>query len=360
MKRKLLTGGPRSYIVLASVFVVSCTPVFEEKMLQFPIMEISNTSEPERIIAEKVATDIVDLTGFAVLENKLISTSRFGADHCLDVIDLKSGETLHQLCRAGRGPGEFLNLSPLFSITEEAAVVYDSMRGMVSEVCVDGENVGDIIHQVKLEVPSGEGVPIIMTCYKVNEENLVAYNSIQAPFEEVSIENPYYAVYDYETGFEKRAFHLFDATPLSRTSEGVTMTAFDLRDCINYENNQVCFTMGKMPVFGFLDISSGEVRGFRLKGEQPFSTKENRIYFTGVCARGQFIYALYVGKSRSELTPEACTTMLYKLDWAGHILNRFELDGFYRGCCAASDRIFLSKMEDAQTVALYQLDINKL
>lgn len=184
-----------------------------------------------------------------------------------------------------------------------------------------GEKTDKVTHQVKLEASSGQSIPILMSSYIVNIKEIVAFNSIQAPSEYVSIATPYYAVYDYETGSETRTIYPFDATLLAHSSEWVTMTAFDLRDCINSKKTSICFVMGKMPVFCVLDVASGKVRGFRLKGEPAFSTEESRLFFTGICSQ-EFIYALYLGKTEGELDPERSKTFLYKLDWDGHILKK--------------------------------------
>lgn len=355
-----MTVSVRNILLSASFLVVSCTAIPEKNLLKFPVKDVPDASRAEKISAEKALPSVMDLTGFAVLGNELITTTVFGADHGLDVIDLASGETVHQLCRTGRGPGEFLSIFPPFSVTDDAAIVYDGGTGMFSEILVVGEHIGDIAHQVKLEVPPGQMNPIIASSHKIGKNELVVYNSIQAPSETVSIESPYYAIYDYESGSEKRTFHLYDAAPLSRFSQEVKMTMFNLQDCINREKGTVCFVMGALPVFGFLDTASGETKGFRLKGDQPFSTEKARMYFTAVCAQDEFIYALYLGKLYEELTPESSTTVLYKLDWTGHVLNKYELDGIYMGCCATKDRLYLSRAEDSLIWGLYQIDIKNL
>lgn len=361
MRIQSLTVSARLFIIIIACFVASCTAVSEKKLLQFPVQGVQDITRAEKISTEKVFPGSLNITGFAVLKDRLIVTSMLGADHCLDVIDLASGEVLYGLCQMGRGPGEFLSLSPFFSATRESVIVYDIGTGFLSEVPIDGGMRGNVTHQVKLEVPSGqEGTPIIMSSYKMSEKELVVFNSIQAPLEFVSIESPYYALYDYETGAEKRTYSPFNATPLARSSEWVTMTAFDLRDCINSEKKTICFVMGKMPIFGFLDIASGKFKGYRLKGEPAFSTNENRLFFTGICATGEFIYALYLGNTDSELDPDRSKTFLYKLDWEGHILKKYELDGVYRGCCATADRLYLSKAEDELSFGLYQLNIKML
>jgi len=360
MKRRILADAAKCFMFLAVVLAVGCTAVPEKKLLKFQVQGVQDNSPAERIFTEKVLPDeVLDLTGFAVYGDNLVSTASFMSQYCLTLVDLASGESWQQLCRKGRGPGEFLSVFPLFSVADGSIIVYDSLTGKVSEVRVSGDNVGDVAHEVKLEVPLGQGTPMIMTTYKLNGGELLAYNSIQAPEEYVSIESPYYALFDYETGAEKRAFQLFDATPLAHSTEWASTTAFDLRDCMNGDRTTVCFVMGTMPVFGFLDIQSGKVKGFRLNGAPTFSKDENRTFFTDVCSQGQSVYALYFGKTGSELNREPVTT-LYKLDWGGHILKKYELDGLYRGCYATSDKLYLSKIEDDMHWGLYQLDIKKL
>lgn len=360
MNRLIITGYAKYCICLVSFFCVSCTTVSEKKLFRFPIKEVPDVSRTEKISVEKVFSETLDLTGFALCENKLIVPATFKSDYCLDIIDMASSDPRKQICRKGRGPEEFLSVFPLFSVTDESVIVYDGGTGKVSEVNVVGENPGEIAHQVKLEVPLGQGAPMIMSSYKVNEEELLVFNSIQAPLKYVSIESPYYALYDYINGKEKQTFNLFDATPLSRFPEWTATTAFDLRDCMNNEKTSVCFVMGTMPVFGILDILSGKVRGFRLKDAPAFFTKENRLFFSGVCAQDKYIYALYLGKTGSELMLETGRTILYKIDWNGHILKKYELDGVFRGCIATQDKLYISKVEDNYNWGLYQLDINLL
>lgn len=360
MKKLSVTGRARLSFIVASLLATSCTAVSEKHLLLFPVQKVQDCFRAEEMAVDKVFPGSFDLTGFAVLNDKLVVTARYGSDYCLDVVDVTSGEVLYGACRIGRGPGEFLGLSPLFSTTNESVVVYDLGTGILSEVSIDGSMTDRVIHQVKLEASSGQSIPIILSSHIVREKEILAFNSIQAPSEYVSIATPYYAVYDYETGSEKRTICPFDATPLAHSSEWVTMTAFDLRDCVNSENTSICFVMGKMPVFGFIDIASGKVRGFRLNGEPAFSTSENRLYFTGICARDQFIYALYLGTTEGELDPERSKTFLYKLDWDGHILKKYELDGVYRGCYATSNELYLSKAESDLSWGLYQVDIKML
>lgn len=357
----MITSNTKSLIVLCYLFAVSCTAVSEKELFRFPVMEVRDVSRSERMSPEKVFPNTLDLTGFALCEDMLIVPATFVSDYCLDIIDLASGEPWQQLCRKGRGPGEFLSVSPLFSVTDESVIVYDGGTGKVSEVNVVGENIGDIAHQVKLEIPSGQGAPMIMSSYKVNEEEIVAYNSIQAPIEYVSIENPFYALYDFKNGKKKQSYDLFDAAPLSRFSEWTSTTAFDLRDCMNREKTTVCFAMGAMPILGFLDIQSGKAKGFRLKGAPASFSKENRFFFSGVCAHDEVIFALYLGKTGVELeSASGRTTMLYKIDWNGRILKKYELEGVFRGCYATKDRLYLSKVEDNLNWGLYQLNINIL
>jgi len=360
MKRLTITSLIKPLTIIVSFLVVSCRGISENDLLRFPVKETGDKIQPIAVFPESVFSETLNLIGFKVLDDKLIACADYTTDHCLDVIDLSSGEYLQGLCRKGRGPGEFLDISPLFSIEDQSVIVYDPGTGRLSMVSVRGDNQGSVLHQIQIESSQNGMASLIMSLYKVKEDAVLAYNSIQGSSELVAIDNPYYALYDWNNGRERYEFNLFDASPLARSSEWVSTTAFDLRDCINREKTTVCFAMGTMPVFGYLDIPSGKVKGFRLKGEPPFSMTENRQFFTGICAQGHFIYALYLGNANSELAADRSKTKLYKLDWEGHILNKYEMDGIYLGCCATPDKLYLSKAEDGMNWGLYQLNIKML
>ena len=52
-------------------------------------------------------------------------------------------------------------------------------------------------------------------------------------------------------------------------------------------------------------------------------------------------------------------TTLYKLDWEGNLLNKYELDGIYLNCCASPDKLYLIGVEDDVNV-ICQLDMENL
>lgn len=348
-----------SFFAVIAVLVTGCSRIAEQDLFTFTLNEMNDNVPLVTVLPEKVA-DGLNLTGFGVLRNELVVTSGFMGDYCLDIVDLVSGEVVRQLCRKGRGPGEFLAVSPFFSIEQESVIVYDMANGTVSEVLLSGDAVGSAIHQVRLEAAPGKGHPNIMSSYKVSEKELIAYNSIQGSAEFVSIDTPYYTVYDWTSGEEKQSFVLFDTTPLEKEIEWARMNAFALFDCLNNQRTVLCFAMNSMPVYGFLDIQTGKVTGFRIKGAPTFSADEPHQFFTGICAQGDFVYALYFGRPTSEHQPGTANTFLYKLDWDGRILKKCELEGLYRSCSATPDELFLSKVEENQTLCLYRLDISLL
>ena len=348
------------FFIAISLLAVSCARISEKDLLQFPVKAETVASPSVAISPEKVFPDPLCLVGFGTSGDKLILTANLTNDHCLDVIDLATGETLQQLCRRGRGPGEFLSISPSFSIGDGSVVVYDTGAAVFSEVSIDGGLNGNVTHQVKLKVKPGRANPIIISSYKISEHEMLGYNSIQGSMEYVSIENPYYALFDWDSGDELRGYNLFDASKIQGYSEGVKVEAFALRDCINTQKTTLCFAMGGMPVLGFLDIPSGKVKGIRLKGEPPFSAKESRICFTGICAQDKYIYALYLGETQDSFSLDTSKTTLFIFDWDGQIRNKYELDGLYQSCCATPDKLYLSKIERDSQTYLYQLDIKDL
>lgn len=114
MKQHGLTGSASLLFIAATLLAAGCTAVSEKRLLQFPVQMVQDCSLIEKMAVDKVFPGSFDLTGFAVLNDKSVVTTMYGSDHCLDVLDVASGEVLYGACQKGRGPGEFLSLSPFF------------------------------------------------------------------------------------------------------------------------------------------------------------------------------------------------------------------------------------------------------
>lgn len=342
----------RSFLIAAAVLAAACSEIPEKDLLKFPVKEVANLSQAVALSPEKVPLDLMTPYVFSinVFDGKLLTNADILADHCVDVYDLNTGEELPGLCRKGRGPGEFLDALPYSS---SGSLVVAGL-GTVSEVSLAEDSFGSILRHVKLQEPKAGFPPIIASAYKVAEGDVLIYNSIQSDPEHVVRQNPCYATYDWEGGEEKESFELFDTAPLADASEMGRIFAFDLHDCMDDAGKTLCFVMGKMPVFAFLDIASGQARGFRLKGEPAFSANSQQQFFQAVCAQGKYIYALYGPDMKT------ARTKLYKLDWEGNLLNKYELGGIYINCCASPDKLYLVGSEDGMKAEIYQLDMKAL
>lgn len=347
----------KSFLVAATVLAAACSEIPEKDLLKFPVKQIADLPQAVALSPEKAPVEPISPTVFLMnaCGDKLYTNAAFLASYCVDAYDLDSGEYLAGLCRSGRGPGEFVDAFP-YSVKDGSLIVAEIGDGTVSEVSLAEDAFGDVLHQVRLQGPEEGACPVVASAYKMAGEEVLVYNSIQAELGLVGLENPYYALYDWNSGKEKRPFRLFDAAPLAKAPETGKATAFALHDCMDDTGTTLCFVMGKMPVFALLDIASGEARGFRLKGGPAFSASMPQNCFHAVCAQGEYIYALYGPDMKN------AKTTLYKLDWEGNLLNKYLLDGLYVTCCATPDKLYLSGTGDnnMQVVAIYQLDIKNL
>ena len=338
----------KTFLVAAAVLAVACSENPEKEMLKFPVKEVADLPQAVSLTPEKVPMELLTpyLFSINVFDGKLLTNADLQTDHCVDAYDVNSGEFLAGLCRKGRGPEEFVGALP-HSVTDGALVVLDN--GTISEVSLAEETFGDVLHQVRLQEPKAGFYPIIASAYKLAGGDVLIYNSIQSSPEFVAIENPCYAIYDWESGAEKRSFELFDAAKVPEMERNF---AFDTRDCVDAAGTTLCFVMGRMPVFAFLDIASGQARGFRLKGEPAFTADIQQQFFTGVCTQDKFIYALYGPDEKNR-------TSLYKLDWEGKLLNKYALEGFYINCYATPDKLYLIGADEDRNVVC-QLDMKDL
>lgn len=338
---------------------VGCRTITESDVLVFPVQEVADLSETAVVIPEKTHLDECNLLGFQVVGSQMYASSGMTDDYLISIYDLVSGEITGGMCRRGRGPGEFLSVSPSFSIWDGCLSLYDAGTGTYSEIDLDRiRNEKDVFEKrTRIAFPAGGNNPIIMSSFKLPNDLMIAYNSVQGEIGYVSIESPYYAVYDTNTGEQVRQYDIFDARSVnSRADELSRMTSFALADCIDERREKICFAMNQMPILAILDIATGEAHGIRLKNAPAYTIGTPVFHFRSVCADENMIYALYYGEKQEDILPEKTDTILYVFSWEGVMLNKVRLKGLYLSCRADSNKLYLSKLSIDQHTYLYEID----
>ena len=344
----------RFAILLVLCSLVGCKQSVERDTFLFPIHEENDRSAFRTLSPELVLSAPLNLSGYSVRGETLITTADFMGEYCLEMYDLSSGELIMQFCRKGRGPGEFLAVSPMFSESKGILSLYDAGTGNYSELDLSSDDT-NILKSARLSSPDGVSTPIIMSTFRLSDEKVLAYNSIQSSPEFVSIDNPYYAVYDTSSGQEIRKYDLFDATALRESSPN-QMVDLGIADCLSNDRSRLCFALNGMPIVAFLDLESGKASGVRVKGAPSNDPDAPMTFFSSVCSDQNYVYALYYGKRWEELIPGQINTMLYIFDWDGNILAKYSMDGLYNSCRMESGTLYLSKTDSDMLMRLYKLD----
>ena len=230
----------KSFLVAATVLAAACSEIPEKDLLKFPVKQIADLPQAVALSPEKAPVEPISPTVFLMnaCGDKLYTNAAFLASYCVDAYDLDSGEYLAGLCRSGRGPGEFVDAFP-YSVKDGSLIVAEIGDGTVSEVSLAEDAFGDVLHQVRLQGPEEGACPVVASAYKMAGEEVLVYNSIQAELGLVGLENPYYALYDWNSGEEKRAYELFDASSVKGT------TSFALNDCL--DSRAGCLMRPRLP-----------------------------------------------------------------------------------------------------------------
>ena len=344
--------------LLGLFLLVGCGQIPEESVLLFPVREVGDNSTTRSLAPKQVFPDSVPLSGFRIVGDCLVSSAGFMSDHFIDIYDLSTGELKESFCRKGRGPGEFLAISPLFSSDGDVLSLYDAGTGLYTQMKLNLLEIdsAEIVNQVKIIVPDGKNAPVIMSTYRMNDREMLAYNSIQGELGYVNIESPYYAIYDVITGRELQTYNIFDANLIKkRSGEYEQMVSLALDDCLDDRKERLCFVMNQMPIVAIVDLASGKTQGIRLKGAVPYSADNPVFHFRSVCADESHIYALYYGKRPEEVLPESTDTLMYVFDWNGNFVEKISLNGLFLSCRNSQDKIYLARLGLDQQTYLYEL-----
>ena len=84
------------------------------------------------------------------------------------------------------------------------------------------------------------------------------------------------------------------------------------------DGKKAVLAMAFFPQIHLIDLSSGEMKGVRLKGLPSFSPDRAENYYISVQCDNRYIYALYAGESDRPTT-------VHVFDWDGRLLRRLEL-----------------------------------
>lgn len=361
-----MLGKIKILILYSSILLVGCDRFDAAPIFAFRVDKVECPEPKSTLHSEQTNIKGELLTDFIIRDSSIIIHDWVSKEFFVKVRSLETGSIQGRFCRHGRGPDEFVSPVPLSSVGDNAGM-FDFITGYYSELNIkrsldEGTTILD--RRIKFDNPTAI-LPALYSITKIDDRCILAFDGGQntGPGARKIVKTPCFSVFDVTSGKLVKEYQIFNGFSESIQTKypRFYLDNTSRRSCYNPELRRVFFSMRSNPVYGILDLDSGEVRGFRLSKE-PCSRRDKSVAtFSDVCTDGKNIYALYfAGFPIANVSPTEPTT-LFVFNWEGEILGRYKLDAPFGSCRVNNGKLYMSTLDSIETdlrvVDLEQLNI---
>lgn len=278
-------------------------------------------------------------TGYMSVYDSLLlfCSSQFG-DYLLYTYNLNNGKPLKSLFKVGRGPNEFMDITHTEQyVNEDDCIklwIYDETKSHMLvnltrslQLSSDSLVIDSIIPvEAKKVVKSYLGFLFVL-----DESRFI----VKKPCEKLYYNDPKYipgnyTLYSHSLDNPLQIYTLFDK-PVINPIHKFPNVFYASNDRIKPDKSKIAMAMHQVAQINILDVITGELEGFRLKGTPGFDylkgDPENfRTYYWKLNVDDRYIYAIYEDvPSYGSHEKDRTNTVIHVFDWDGNPVCKFIL-----------------------------------
>ena len=256
-------------------------------------------------------------------------------DKVFNVFHVDSGEELGRFCEKGNGPNELMACSPMYNFFKEngelKTLLYAPHNNKMCEWNITQSLMQQrsVVRNIPYSWREENNNVYYLNVYALMDDVLVAKNQAQrVDRSEDGITLPCYQKRTVSTNQQIKKYNIYKRAIKNEDACIIPEAFFYSNDAIKPDGSKIVMAMLNLPQINIVDLNTGEVTGYRLKGGENFSVfKEDgnlKIHYRWVHADNKYIYASYFGKHRDS-DPRAMappTQMLHIFDWEGNMKYR--------------------------------------
>lgn len=267
-------------------------------------------------------------------DSLLISMDRGQSEYIFHISDFESDSLIASFCRRGRAGNEMMDCTPIYETYRNDAgdvcadlLAYHTGRLFVWNITQSLQQNKDCYDGIYSMINDTTFLPLL-SMYRLDGNRIIAKNTKHVSGRIDSEEAQVYEIYDIRKQTSVTTHDIY--RPVSfRTSNRVYLPQefIGTVECIRPDKKQLAFCMAYMPVYGILDIETGNVNVFKIDGLKKFSPKMRTWNFCDAYADDNYIYALYFGEdigNGRNVKEKPCT--LFVMDWNGNLKLQCQLD----------------------------------
>ena len=330
-------------VIFLSLFICCNLDNCDKKYFNGEIQYFDENSVITRDVNSKILTLNGNNTGMiAVYDSLLICWNPGYQNHFFKIFNVDTGDEIGSFCNKGRGDNEVISV------------------GCIAQLFKKGDDIMPLLYA------SNEGKLFLWNISQSIEKNttvydtIVPYNNDRIFFEFYQSDNILFAYKPAEylntneattPYYEKRTIstnELMQDYPIYKTKSvqnndvnerNPVNLFFYTWDVMNPNGSKIVQVMKYLPQINILDVSTGNLTGYRMKNSPDFSLLESSmesmdVYYNCVHADENYIYAAYWGREAwdDRLGVELPKfNIIHVFDWNGKLLYKLTTDrSFYR------------------------------
>lgn len=291
---------------------------------------------------KKVALKSITLNGpsfgwLSAYDSLLIFRNPKLSDRFFSIFHADTGEEMGTFLNKGKGPEEFADLHKIYSFFKEG----DELKTVLLDFYKERLFIWNINQSLS------QGMPIIDRIipypWKEQNENAVYGDMFYLPDTTLLIEIQYPSIYkkvDTYPCYQKRTIgtnkllkeYSFYKQPLVADGEpAISGSLFLAGNACKPDGTKIVEAMYYLPQLNILDVETGQVSGHRIEGGADFSSLKDEdaiehVYYSGVQADDNYIYARYWGKKVWNKYDTPYFNTIHVFDWEGNFIQAIETD----------------------------------
>lgn len=257
-----------------------------------------------------------------------------------DIYNLKDGSLLGRFCNKGGGPKEVVALTTISHIYKEGGdlktLLYAGnekklLEWNVSESLKQQKTVFDRIIVYNWDIDNH--YTIYNRIFKLQSDSLFTITpTTPLTLDFLTVSLPLYEKRTISTNKKICSYPVFLDTPQGNDPNLLMPENFlSSFYSIKPDLSKVAQSLMHLHQLNIIDINTGIVKGFRMKGTSDFSTFKNNINkvkynYIDLATSDSFIYSLFLGVSINAPEKRSDTScMIHVYDWKGNLLHKIDL-----------------------------------
>lgn len=332
------------YTLIIAIISISCQSnnnrAHDPGYFNGEVLEIEDLSFSDKLHSERISLEEPVFGLIAIQDSILFSYHPRSDGFQYQSINLNTKKLHAKYFPLGKGPKEFLNVTPIFQqmtnrkgdIVSPFVAVNEFKYGIfnITESIKTKQTILDTV--IDLQWEENFINPFIFI-FSINDSLVLAKKQPNNLSDKTKYTLPEYQLLNFhqsEAVKKIEVFKHFNNKNIGELNESILLSY----DKIKPDKTKLAMAMVYMAQVNILDLKTGVSKGIRLKKTpdidelEKLTEKEMKIYFKDIAVSDEYIYALYIDSKNEEndFHENLKSDIIYVYDWEGNVKKKIKLD----------------------------------